>query len=71
MKFVWQRSEMGGYTPKGIYQQWVLTHILRKSRWGANAKAFYCLVYNAWTPKKQPYLKCLYLYLYADMEMMP
>ena len=45
MKFVWQRSEMGGYTPKGIYQQWVLTHILSKRRWGANAKAFQCLVY--------------------------
>ena len=21
--FVWQQSELGGYTPKGIYKQWV------------------------------------------------
>ena len=34
------RSEMGGYTQKGIYEHRVLTRIIRKSRWGANAKAF-------------------------------
>jgi hypothetical protein len=40
MKILLLWRDLGGCTPKGIYQQWVLTHLQHRNCWGANAKAF-------------------------------